>query len=138
MPTRHAGTGVGDNLSPPLVIAGVPEETATLLLILQDPDAPIPRPVVHLIAQLAPATRELAEGALNPGRPVCFGRGSFGHFGYAGPRPVPGHGPHRYIFQLFALTRVPPCAPDAGLKDYLAASAGYAAARGMLTGTYER
>lgn len=138
MPQRFAGTGVGENLSPPLAIAGVPPDADALVLILQDPDAPVPRPVVHLIAWLAPATTALAEGALNAGAPIHFGRGSLGHSGYAGPRPVPGHGPHRYIFQLFAVRGVPPLPSRAGLKAVLRAINGHVIARGRCTGTYER
>ncbi len=136
MPPRYAGKGVGDNLSPPLAIAGVPEGTAELVLILQDPDAPIPRPVVHLIAHLGPDTSGLGEGGLNAGADLVFGRGSFGYRGYAGPRPIPGHGPHRYIFQLFA------CRIRLGggskLPATLAALKGNILARGRLTGTFER
>ena len=50
VPIRYAGKGVGENLSPPLSWSGVPEEAAELVLIMQDPDAPLPPPVVHVIA----------------------------------------------------------------------------------------
>ena len=134
MPRRHAGLGLGENLSPPLTIAGVPQAAAALLLVLQDPDAPLPRPVVHLIAALPPGTTELAEGALNEGMPVAFGRGTFGRRGYHGPRPLRGHGVHRYVFQLFAL-REP--APHGGnLAAQLAALQGKVLARGCLTGIF--
>jgi hypothetical protein len=141
MPRRYAGDGVGDNVSPPLRWSGVPEDAAELVLIMQDPDAPLPRPVVHLIATgIAPRTSGLAEGALNApvSAGIALGRASFGRRGYAGPRPVPGHGPHRYIFQLVAL-RQPlalTAAPD--LRALLAALRGNAIARGRLTGTFEQ
>lgn len=138
MPRRHAGTGVGANLSPPLVIEGVPPGTQDLLLVLQDPDVPLPFAVVHMIARLMPSTRHLPEGALNDGQPIAFGKASFGRTGYHGPRPIPGHGPHRYVFQLFAVTRPLNLGPKAPLADYLNVMHGHVVARGRLTGTYER
>ena len=93
MPPRSAGAGVGDNTSPALDWTGVPAEAAELALILQDPDAPLPRPVTHLIAYgIDPSDRGAAEGALEAGREssIRLGRGSFGRVGYQGPRPVAG------------------------------------------------
>lgn len=138
IPVRHAGAGVGDNIAPALTIDGVPQHADLLVLILQDPDAPLPRPVVHLIAVLPPATQTLAEGALNAAEALCLGTGSFGRIGYAGPRPVPGHGPHRYIFQVFAACGGKRPKHGARLNEVLAALKGHVIARGRLTGTYER
>jgi Raf kinase inhibitor-like YbhB/YbcL family protein len=134
IPRRHAGTGVGDDIAPPLAVAGLPPETAELVLILQDPDAPLPRPAVHMIARL-PAAPAVAEGM--PGI-LGLGRGSFGSLGYHGPRPVPGHGPHRYVFQLFAVDRTMAVADGTRLGTWLAAMTGHVLARGKLTGTFER
>lgn len=140
MPLRHAGNGLGDNISPPLSWTGLPEDAVELVLIVEDPDAPLPRPVVHALAIL-PSARSLPEFALNPDNdstPIRIGQGSFKRRGYAGPRPISGHGPHRYIFQLFALDQ--PCGLDttATIKTALAAIDGHVIARGRLTGTYER
>lgn len=140
MPVRFAGQGVGDNISPPLTWTGVPEAAAELVLILEDPDAPLPRPVVHLIAaRLSPRWPGLAEGALSgpPGQVIRFGRGSFGRYGYAGPRPLPGHGPHRYVFQLAALRQPLPSRALTSVDAVLSALKGCVLARGRLTGTYE-
>lgn len=138
MPRRFAGTGVGANLSPPLTIEGVPPGTQDLFLVLQDPDVPLPAAIVHMIARLMPVTRNLPEGALNAGQPIAFGKASFGSIGYQGPRPIPGHGPHRYVFQLFAVSRPLNLGPKAKLADYLEVMKGHILARGRLTGTYER
>ena len=57
--------------------------------------------------------------------------------GYRGPRPIPGHGPHHYAFQLFALdTRIElPAGSDPA--TVVNAMAGHVIARAHLTGTYE-
>lgn len=141
MPTRYAGKGVGDNISPPLGWDNLPGGTRELVLILQDPDVPLPRPVTHFVVTGIPTGwTGLAEGALGatPLPPLAYGKGLFGMTGYAGPRPILGHGPHRYVFQIFALGRrlVLPSQPKLNLV--LAGIAGTLLARGVLVGTYER
>jgi Raf kinase inhibitor-like YbhB/YbcL family protein len=138
IPRRYAGEGVGDNVSPPLCVSGVPHGTQDLLLVIQDPDAPLPRPLTHLIARVMVAAHEIPEGALNAGQAVGFGKASFGWRGYMGPRPIPGHGPHRYVFQIFAANRSLNIGPDGSLDDYLEVMKDRLVARGRLTGTFER
>ena len=140
IPVRHAGVGLGDNLSPPLEWSGVPAWTNELVLVMQDPDAPLPRPSVHLIATGIPGDcRAVGEGHLAPSgtHNIAFGRGSFGRIGYSGPRPIRGHGPHRYVFQIFALAgrlRVP---PRAGLRATKTAMKGFVISYGILSGVYD-
>ena len=140
MPIRCAGSGVGQNLSPQLGWTDVPDATAELLLIMQDPDAPLRRPVVHLIAfGIDPQHVALAEGTLSSqANSIKFGCGTFGKPGYQGPRPVPGHGRHRYIFQIIALAT--PLLFDAPpkLDAVIAALGGNVLAWGQLTGLFER
>jgi Raf kinase inhibitor-like YbhB/YbcL family protein len=141
MPIRYAGQGVGDNVSPPLQWSGVPQGAAELVLIMQDPDAPLLRPVVHVIATgISPSTGGLAEGALGASASpdIKLGRASFGRRAYAGPRPVPGHGPHRYVFQLVAVARPLVVATAPNLRELLTALRGNALARGRLTGLFEQ
>jgi Raf kinase inhibitor-like YbhB/YbcL family protein len=141
MPIRYAGQGVGDNVSPPLQWSGVPQDAAELVLIMQDPDAPLPRPVVHVIATgISPSTGGLGEGAFGASASpdIKLGRASFGRRAYAGPRPVPGHGPHRYVFQLVAVARPLVVATAPNLRELLAALRGNAIARGRLTGIFEQ
>ncbi len=141
IPPRHAGTGVGDNISPPLRWSGVPEASAELVLVIEDPDAPLPRPVVHALATgIPPVWQGLPEGALSlpAGGLIRLGRGSFGRRGYAGPRPVRGHGAHRYVFEIIAADRPLLLAERFDLAAVLASLAGHALARGRLVGTFER
>ncbi len=140
MPFRSAGIGVGENVSPPLSWSGVPVGTVELAMIMEDPDAPLPRPFVHMIAyRIAPDKSGLAEGALAlEATGVAFGRSTAGAQGYMGPRPVPGHGPHRYIFQILALSRCTAFSSAPKLKAFLGGISGTVIGRGMLVGTYER
>jgi hypothetical protein len=140
IPIKFAGKGEGLNVSPPLLIGQVPEDAAELVLIMQDPDAPVPRPIVHLLAVgIAPTRNEIPEGMLLPdaSSEIQLGRGSLGQLGYFGPRPVPGHGPHRYVFQIFALDTKLSLARKPRVKAVLAAMQGLVIAKGRLTGKYE-
>jgi len=138
LPASSAGKGVGDNVSPPLRWAGLPAETRQVVLIIDDVDVPLPRPLLHTVAVIEPTLGEAPAGSLRPGTAgMRFIRADLGHRGYAGPRPIPGHGPHRYRFHVFAIDK--PIADDiTSAKALLAAMSGHVLARGVLTGTYER
>lgn len=141
LPQRCAGQGVGDNVSPALAWSGVPAGTQELLLTFEDEGAPLPRPVVHLVVLgIDPSHPGFGEGALANGlvAPARFGIGSFGRLGYAGPRPVPGHGPHRYVFQLFALGRKLDFDRPPKRAAILERATGSVLARGRLVGLFER
>jgi hypothetical protein len=136
IPQKHAGEGVGDNVSPALQWTGVPADAKQLVLIMDDLDVPLPKPLMHTIAVIEPDVGGLAEGALKPGTSGVRLVKAFGAT-YVGPRPIPGHGPHRYRILVFALDeRVPDSVADT--TALLRAVAGHVLARGALTGTYER
>jgi Raf kinase inhibitor-like YbhB/YbcL family protein len=138
IPKANAGKGVGDNLSPQLSWTGVPPGTRQLVLIIDDVDVPLPRPIVHNAAVLDPTITHLDTGALQPGTAgIQAIRADLRQHGYAGPRPIPGHGPHHYRFQLFALD-APITQPVSTVKALRKQMAGHVLARGLLTGTYER
>jgi phosphatidylethanolamine-binding protein (PEBP) family uncharacterized protein len=139
MPAASAGKSVGDNNSPQLGwTTGLPSETRQLVLIIDDVDVPLPRPLLHTIAVIESGVAHVDTGALQPGvAGTRFIPGGLGHRGYAGPRPIPGHGPHRYRFHVFALDEpIPDVVTTA--KALLKQMAGHVLARGVLTGTYER
>jgi phosphatidylethanolamine-binding protein (PEBP) family uncharacterized protein len=136
IPRKHAGKGLGDNVSPVLRWTGVPPAAKQLVLIMDDLDVPLPRPLMHSIAVIAPDVGALGEGELRPGTSGVRMIKAFAGT-YAGPRPIPGHGAHRYRFLVFALDqRVPDSVTGRGAL--LHAMAGHVLARGTLTGTYER
>lgn len=137
IPIKHAGKGLGDNISPALRWSGVPQGTAALVLIIEDDDVPLPRPLMHTIAVLTPDMDHIDEGALRPGaRGIRFIRTALGH-GYSGPRPIPGHGLHHYRFYLFAMNT--PVPDDVTTRNgLLRALPDRVTARGVLTGTHQR
>jgi Raf kinase inhibitor-like YbhB/YbcL family protein len=138
----HAATRVGGSeQSPALTWGAVPDGTAQLLLVVEDPDAPTRLPFVHCVALIEPTVTSLDRGALNAKAPqagVRLLRSGMGR-GYLGPAPIKGHGPHRYVFQLFALARprTAQSLAEARPRDVLAAGGGVIA-RGRIDGFYER
>jgi Raf kinase inhibitor-like YbhB/YbcL family protein len=145
IPRKH--TGEGEDLSPPLVWSGVPEGTAELALVCDDPDAPTPQPWLHwVIYKIPPQTKGLVEGVPNDPeleRPAgaLQGKNSWDSgrtIGYRGPMPPPGHGEHRYFFKLFALDEPVDLGPGATKDQLLDAMTDHILAEGRLMGTYER
>lgn len=146
IPTVHASTRAGgQDLSPALTWSQPPTGTAQLLLVVEDPDAPTRLPFVHCVALVDPELTGLPPGALgakNPAVGVRTLRSGMGN-GYLGPAPLRGHGPHRYVFQLFALATPLTSGSGGGAlesakpRDVLAAAAEVLA-RGRLEGIYER
>ncbi|WP_020661538.1 YbhB/YbcL family Raf kinase inhibitor-like protein [Amycolatopsis benzoatilytica] len=146
IPAVHASVRAGGrNLSPALTWSPAPADTAQLLLVIEDPDAPMPTPFVHCVALLDAAVTGLAAGALdadNPAGGVHILRSSRGR-GYFGPEPPKSHGPHRYVFQLFALATPvalgqSAAALDAAKPRDVLAAAGNVLARGRIDGFYQR
>lgn len=138
MPRSSAGAGVGDDVSPELRWTGVPAGTVALLLLLDDVDVPLRRPLFHCGAVLGPERTGLSDGEFRSGTTGVRILGTIlSKDGYSGPRPIPGHGPHRYRFHVLALDRpLPDDVTSVGAA--VAVAAGHVLARGALTGTYER
>ena len=138
LPVRF--TADGDGVSPPLFWTGVPDAAVSLALVVEDADAPAPQPFVHALVWNLPVSGELAEGAIVSDRagPGDVGRNSFFGEGWLPPDPPPGHGEHRYAFQLFALGPGPELNPRPGRSALLKAMAGRVLAAGLLTGCYSR
>lgn len=141
IPVRY--TDDGDGVSPPLEWTGVPPGTVSLALLIEDCDSPTPSPLVHAICWNLPGRDGgLAEDALpsdaSPDEEAAMGKNSFLGAEYLPPDPPPGHGPHRYAFQLFALDAVPDFDGSPGRGAFLTAIKGRVLARGLLVGTYER
>jgi hypothetical protein len=150
IPLEHAGRRAGgQNVSPELSWTQVPEGCPQLLLVIEDIDAPTPKPFVHCVALIDPARAVVSQSTLDPGAlsasepgtGVELLRSGMGT-GYLGPEPIKGHGPHHYVFQLFALptamTTTGTALAQAKPRAVFDAVRGPVLARGRLTGTYER
>jgi Raf kinase inhibitor-like YbhB/YbcL family protein len=141
IPARY--TADGEGMSPPLYwedeTAGVDEWA----LIVEDADSPTPQPFVHaIVTSLQRNVLLLDDGAM--GGPdgqvpaVPMGQNSLLQTNWLPPDPPPGHGLHRYLFQVFALRRGEPVAAGAGRDALRQIIEERALASGWLVGTYER
>ncbi len=134
VPARH--TCSGENVSPALAWTAPPEGTASLALIVDDPDAP-GRVWQHWLAWNLPATtRAIAEGGV--GATMVQGTNDFKSVGYGGPCPPPGHGAHRYFFRLYALDAVLGLPPGATRPELDHAMKGHVLASTELMGKFWR
>jgi Raf kinase inhibitor-like YbhB/YbcL family protein len=141
IPSRY--TADGEGTSPPLQWSGVPAAAQSVVLIVEDADAPTPSPLVHAIAVNLPGEDgALAEAALDrqsdTAADLDLGRNSYLTTGWLPPDPPPGHGVHRYVFQFFALGPGPAIDGKPGRDAVMQALDERAIASGCLVGTYER
>jgi Raf kinase inhibitor-like YbhB/YbcL family protein len=138
MPARFTQDGPG--ASPPLAWDGLPAGTASVALLVEDAGSPTPRPLVHLIAWNLGASGA-AEGTLSDGAAPAgarLGKNSFLKPGWLPPDPPTGHGPHAYLFQVYALDRTLDLPDGAGRGALVEAMRGRVLGKGRLTGTYAR
>ncbi|MFQ5965417.1 MAG: YbhB/YbcL family Raf kinase inhibitor-like protein [Candidatus Scalinduaceae bacterium] len=129
----------GPDVSPPLSWAQSPEGTKSLVLICDDPDAPMGTWVHWVLYGLSPNTLELPEGI--PVEEVVLGgakqgTNDFRRIGYGGPCP-PG-GTHRYYFKLYAVDSELDLDAGATKDEVLKAIEGHVLAEGQLMGRYSR
>ncbi|MCM2396605.1 YbhB/YbcL family Raf kinase inhibitor-like protein [Rhizobium sp. S95] len=131
----------GEDISPPLRWTGVPPEAKSLVLIVDDPDAPDPAHPkmtwLHWVLYNLPAELTgLAEGISRlPGTSVT-GVNSWNRHNYGGPCPPIGR--HRYFFKLYAIDRLlDRLVPGSG-EQVEAAMRGHVLSSTQIMGTYQK
>jgi Raf kinase inhibitor-like YbhB/YbcL family protein len=132
IPPRY--TCDGENIHPPLSIRGVPQEAKTLVLIVDDPDAPMGTWLHWTLWNIPAATVTIHEGEVPSG--AFEGITSFGKPGYGGP--CPPSGTHRYFFKLYALDASLSLESGAPLSELIKAMQGHILAKTELIGLYRR
>jgi Raf kinase inhibitor-like YbhB/YbcL family protein len=140
IPTKY--TCEGDDISPPLAWSGVPAGTKSLVLIVDDPDAPDPKAPkmtwVHwILYNLPPSASHLTENAgshLPPGTKSGFN--DWKRASYGGPCPPIGR--HRYFHKLYALDTTLAELTSPTKTAVEAAMKGHILAQATLMGTYEK
>lgn len=141
IPARY--TCDGEDVSPPLSWSGVPKEAKSLVLIVDDPDAPDPEAPrmtwVHWMLYNIPSDatglpEAVASGQLPEG--TREGINDWKRTGYGGPCPPMGR--HRYFHKLYALDTVLPDLKHPTKARLEEAMRGHVLAQAELIGTYQR
>ncbi len=124
----------GDNINPPLTFSNVPENTKSLVLINDDPDAPNGTWIHWTVWNIDPTTSEVAENSIpNNG---SEGMTSFGFRHYGGP--CPPSGTHRYFFKLYALDKTIELDTGATAADLEINMDGHVLEKAEFIGLYSR
>ncbi len=137
MPAKY--TCDGGNFSPPLSWDGIPKDAKSLVLICDDPDAPMGTWVHWLIYNMPPASKGLQEGVLpveSFSHDTKQGINDFKEIGYGGP--CPPSGVHRYFFKLYALDSKLNLPAGATKKELLVAMKEHILAQAEMIGKYEK
>ena len=130
IPARYAAKG--QNISPEVRIGNVPVHANSLVLIVEDPDAPAGLWTHWLVWNLSPTTTVIPEGKLAQG--AVEGKNSDGNVRYDGPAPPSGT--HRYFFRVYALDAMLSLPAGANRAALLAAMHGHVMASSATFGVY--
>jgi len=130
IPTKY--TADGENISPPLNIEGVPEQTQSLVIIVDDPDAPAGTWTHWVVFNIDPKNTLIAENNI----PGMQGMNDFKQNNYGGPSPPSGI--HRYFFKVYALDIKLDIGEGALLDNVKNAMNGHILAEGEIVGKYTR
>ncbi len=121
----------GKNISPPLDIENIPEEAKCLVLIVDDPDAPVAT-WVHWLVWNIPVTHHMNENAVHG----TEGLNDFQQQHYGGP--CPPSGTHRYFFKVYALNALLDLPSNTKKTQLERVMSEHIIAFGELVGLYER
>lgn len=121
----------GEDLNPPLEIQDIPKEAKSLVLIVDDPDAPR-RTFVHWVVYNIPPQKSIKEKSI----PGTLGMNDFQRQSYGGPCPPLGL--HRYFFKLYAVDALLPLKEGATKEQVEKAMQGHILAQASLVGLYQK
>ncbi|MEI8176818.1 MAG: YbhB/YbcL family Raf kinase inhibitor-like protein [Candidatus Omnitrophota bacterium] len=124
-------TGEGADVNPPLEISRWPEGTKSMVLIVDDPDAPRGTWVHWVVYDIVPVSR-IDEASV----PGTEGMNSSRGTKYRGPYPPSGT--HRYFFKLYALDAMLLLPAGIDLPTLQKAMTGHSIGKAELMGTYQR
>lgn len=130
IPKKYSCDGEGTN--PPITIEGIPKESKSLALVVDDPDAPGGTFDHWVVWNIPPSTSKIAERSV----PGTEGLNSARHKGYMGP--CPPSGTHRYFFKVYALDTELGLGAKSTKRDLEKAMQGHVLAKGELIGLYHR
>jgi Raf kinase inhibitor-like YbhB/YbcL family protein len=150
IPKEFTCDGAGG--SPPLEWSGIPQGAEELVLVVDDPDAPMGTFTHWVVVDLTPRLKGLTAGVTNEefvptesmvpafdAEPLVAarqGKNDFGEVGYGGP--CPPSGTHRYVFRLYALDTYLEIKRSPTRSEVLEAIKGHILAEGRLIGRYAR
>lgn len=123
----------GDNINPPLQISEVPEDAVSIVLIVDDPDAPAGDWVHWTVWNIPPETTEILENTAPKGHE---GKTDFGKNEWGGP--CPPSGTHRYFFKLYALDMELDLDESADKAEIEEAMVGHVLDKAELIGLYKK
>ena len=122
----------GENISPPLTIVDIPKEAKSLVLIADDPDAPMGTWTHWIVWNITVKNIGIEENSA----PGTEGRNTSGKEGYSGPCPPSGI--HRYFFKVYALDNILENKIGASRKEIEQSMEGHVIAESVLMGRYGR
>lgn len=122
----------GEDISPPLHIEDMPDDTTTFTLIVDDPDAPAGTWDHWILFNIPGDTTDIAEDSI-PGSQAV---NSFKKNDYGGPCPPSGI--HRYFFKLYALDTKLDLPVNAKKTDVEKAMKGHILAQAELIARYQQ
>jgi len=124
----------GENKIPPLSFSDIPKNTKSLVLIVDDPDAPMGTFVHWVVYNIPPTTPGVKEGEEIPGS--TYGKNGAGQMSFIGPCPPTGT--HRYFFKLYALDSALSIEKGADKSAVEKAMQGHILEEAQLIGLYKK
>jgi Raf kinase inhibitor-like YbhB/YbcL family protein len=124
----------GDNISPPLEILEVPAGAKSLVLALDDPDAPEGWQTHWLVWNIRPEKQEIKKNTAPAG--AIVGTNDFGERKYMAP--CPSSSTHAFLFKLYAVDIILPKNPELTRMKIRKMIEGHILEKTLLRGFYER